>query len=436
MKRITVLLLACTLLLACVPTPTEEVVLNKTEGRLEAAIAETTPVPAYETEQVEKQPKSDEPQGTLRSALSAPEHCTDSAEGKVYGGELRITIDADVEVPNVSAVPVYTVRTKPFSPEEKKRIAKLLLGDGPYYERNRERTKKDRLKTSIDRLSLVLSEIDDRAYGEDYPYDEMRAANEAELQKSLERYMEMPEPGPMEPWTGSFQDAEICLANGENDWVKIQNGQIDFYDSLQSDWGAILFRIPHGEDDARAIQTAGASFEALAEDRFLPYGILSNTEMLGPERKNDAEQYLVGLARTYAGIPCYAYTSDHGSDTAMQAAGVPAYSEQMFPESISVNVRDGKVIALTWNAAMEVIKTENENVALLPFSEIVGLFKKTGFSNRFSGSGTRRGTECADRNADHANLFLLYARQETGRRRGRLSAARMGLHVRGGYARE
>ncbi len=399
MKKILVLFIAISILTACVPTPEEEVVLNKTEGRLEAAITETTPVPAYQTEEIALQPNgttqdapksTDEPQGTLRAALSAPEHYTDSVEGKVYGGMLQIEIDADIEIPNVSAVPVFSVQTKTFSPEEKEKIAKVLLGEGPYYERNRERTKKERLKANIDSLSLILSEIDGRAYGEDYPYDEMRAANEAELQKCLERYAEMPDSGPMEPWTGSFQDDEICLANSENYWVNIQKGQISYYDPLQSDWSAVLFCTPYGNEDAQAIQTASACFEALAKEQFISYGILSNVEMLGPERKNDTKQYLVALVRTYAGIPCYAYTSDHGSDTAMQAAGVPAYSEQIYPESIEINVRDGKVLSVSWSNVNEVIGTENENVILLPFSNILEVFKKQVFRTIYLDSESQK----------------------------------------------
>ena len=79
MKRLLVILLALALLLACVPTPTEEVVLNKTEGRLEAAITETTPVPTYGTEQGNEPAEPDSvptdaaPVETLKSMLGVPE---------------------------------------------------------------------------------------------------------------------------------------------------------------------------------------------------------------------------------------------------------------------------------------------------------------------------------------------------------------------------
>ena len=403
MKRILRILLPLMLFLACVPTPESEVVLNKTEGRLEAAITETAPVPAYVTEQIEAQlngteqnaPEKNDPQpieeptGTLRSSLGAPKHCTDSAEGKVYGGMLEIEIDADIEIPNVSAVPVFLIQIKAFTPEEKAKIAKVLLGEGPYYERNRERTKKERLKANIDRLALILSKIDARAYGEDYPYDEMRAVNNEELQKCLERYAEMPEPEPMEPWKGSFQDEDICLANSENYWIKIQSGQICYYDPLLSDWSVGALCIPrNNEEDHQAIETAGALFGDLTTEPYIPYGILRNSEMLGPERMNDKKQYLVELSRTYAGIPCYAYTTDHGSDTAMQSAGVDLYSERVFPESIEINVQDGKVITLDWSNAIEVINTENENVALLPFPEILEIFKRQIFRSIYLDSNS------------------------------------------------
>ena len=69
MKRMIVLLLSLSLLVGCVPTPEEEVVLNKTEGRLEAAIAETTPVPAYQTEQVELQTSGTETEAPAISTI-------------------------------------------------------------------------------------------------------------------------------------------------------------------------------------------------------------------------------------------------------------------------------------------------------------------------------------------------------------------------------
>ena len=211
MKRMLRILLPLMLFLACVPTPEEDAVVNKTEGKLEETITQMSPVSAYRTEDVQMQAA---PTGTLRSSVGAPEHCTEELENRVFGGVLQITVDADVEVPDVSAVPVFSAQIKAFSAEEKERIAKLLLGDGPYCERSQERMKKERLKASIDSLARILTEIGDRAYGEDYPYEEMRAANEAELQKCLERYAELPEPEPMEPWKGSFQDEDICLANG------------------------------------------------------------------------------------------------------------------------------------------------------------------------------------------------------------------------------
>ena len=63
----------------------------------------------------------------------------------------------------------------------------------------------------------------------------------------------------------------------------------------------------------------------------------------------------------------------------MQAAGVDLYSEPAFPETVEINVRGGKVISVCWNNVTEVTGTENENVALLPFSEIMRIFRKQIF---------------------------------------------------------
>lgn len=397
MKRIVILCLILTLLLACVPTPTEEVVLNKTEGRLEAAITETTPVPAYETEQVElqtgepetpqgsDQKPADEPRGTLRTAIGAPEHYTDAVENKVYGGTLTVQIDADVEIPNVSAVPVYTVRDRAFTPEEREHITKLLLGDGPYYNFNSALEEQMRVKRRIETLMKQLSDYNSRAYGEDYPYENYRKGIEMNLEYAQKHYAELPQPGSSQPWTGGFAAERVVVADARNRHVGISDTSIFFYDEFGSAPEPFGGHTPETAEQTEAMQMTEALFFDMTGEHFAATGVKGANEWLvkdhhiSPEQLSQ-EDYSVNMAHTVAGIPCYPYSAFHGSDTAQQAAGFSQdYDSPMIPEHCDVLVQNGKVAAIQWYNAFAVAGTENENVALLPFDDVLNVFRQQIF---------------------------------------------------------
>ena len=106
MKRTIAILTALLLLTACQPTPEADVVVNKTEGRLEELLVATPEA-------------SPAPEVKLKVRVNAPESVREDLSGHVYGGQLIVHIDAAVEVPEVSRVPVYTVRFRTFSAQEK-----------------------------------------------------------------------------------------------------------------------------------------------------------------------------------------------------------------------------------------------------------------------------------------------------------------------------
>ena len=404
MKRIIIFCLSLSLLLACVPTPEEEVVLNKAEGRLEAAITETTPVPAYETEQIPVQPggteptapqgsdpvPTDEPRGTLRTALGAPEHCTDSAEDKVVGGTLTVTVDADVEIPNVSKVPVYTAEIRTFTPEQCEKITKLLLGDGPYYNYNRELGDKAHWKRVIEEQTKLLDDFNNRVFGEDFPYDQYQFDTEFNLNQYLASYAEMPEPGPMQPWTGSFSGDKTVVANENNCYLAITTSSIFFYDETNSAPDPYGGHMPQTADEKEAAAVAESVMREISGGAFKAVGVSTYLDgfdrepflrewHLSPEQF-PADEYHIALIRNTAGIPCYSYSAFHGADTAMQAAGASVnFDEPVIPESAAVLVRNGKAVALTWYNAINVMETENENVGLISFDKAMEIFKKQIF---------------------------------------------------------
>lgn len=379
MKRITILILSLIFLIACVPTPEEDFVVNKAEGALEAAIAETTPVPVYRNEDAETPQKR-----MLGEALGAPEHVSERFSGTVFGGTLEVTVDAQTEIPDVSAVPVYTVRDRSFTAEEKAQIAKLLLGDAPYYERNRDKMKKDRLKRNIDALAAFLSALDEHAYGADFPYDERRQAAQDYWQDDLEQYSALPEPAPMEAWNGSFSDEPAVLADETNRGMRINSNQVLLYSPFGDAPEAIGGkRAPQNEAEQSAAQSALRVMEALDNGMYQAYGVFGENELFNTGWHGNVTlentAYTVCLAPLIAGIPCYPYAVDHGSDTALQAAGVTydeAYDALIRPATVQMLVEDGAVTALEWSDVFTVERTENENVALKPFDEILNIFRR------------------------------------------------------------
>lgn len=406
MKRIWLVLISLILFCACVPTPEQEIVFNKGDGTIEDVI-ESKPVtdyavqspsagaeqPAAEpeppTEEQPETPADEQPEAlaavTLADALGVPERCKDAFENKVYGGTLKVAIDADVEIPNVSKVPVYTVQVKSFSPEERERITKLLLGDGPYWNFNRELADRTMWKRTIEEQTRRLDELDSRAYGEDFDYEGMRFATESNLNQYLKSYAELPEPGSSEPWTGSFLSDKTVVSDEDNRCLAISRDEIFFYDEAHDAPTMFGGRAPENAEEERAVQAAEALYAEMTGAQFCATGITYDDDSFqkryGLARETDPhEAYSVTLVRTVDGIPCYRYSAFHGSDTALQSAGVSLdYDDPVHPEYASALVRDGKVVAFTWYNAFDVVKTENENIVLLPFERIMELFRQQIF---------------------------------------------------------
>jgi hypothetical protein len=403
MKRLLVILFALALLLACVPTPEQEAVFNKGDGTMEDVI-ESKPVTDYAVQSPSagaEQPAADEHSAehetpadeqpetptinTLSDALGAPERCTDTFEDKVYGGTLKVEINADLEIPNVSKVPVYTVQVKNFTPEEREHITKLLLGDGPYFNYNRALTDQIRAKCTIEEYTQEISNYDNRIYGEDFPYESYREGAEFNMEQHMKSYAELPEPGPSEPWTGSFTNERTIVSDGANRYLGIAGDCIYFYDETGTAPMPFDARAPENAKEEAAMRVAETLFSDMTDASFLASGITYKEELflkyynLSPE-KFPPKEYTVTLVRTVDGIPCYPYSAFHGSDTAKQSAGVSSdYDDPVRPEYASALVRDDKVTALTWYNAFDVVKTENENIALLPFERILELFEQQIF---------------------------------------------------------
>ncbi len=378
MKRIAILLLAVLLLVACVPTPEEEIVANKAEGRLEDLI-DTDAVEAYAPEDEAR---------SLRSLLGAPETISEELSSHVWGGTLHIDVDATVEIPDVSVFPVCLIGEKRMSAEQKERFVKSVLGDGPYYAFNRSIAERDDLKRSIERYQILIENIWSSPNGTQEEKQSWVNDMEAERNQFVRALQKLQVDETMHPWTGSFSDECVSVADYANDSMVIhptviasQRCGVDT-DSLASGQHSI-----RTSAEQQAAETALDWLSERFETSLVPMNISRIEDADGYDgRRYDQSHttYVIELLPAYNGIVCCPGYTNHGSDTAMQSAGYETdYTMALPRERVEIFLYDGEVVAFNWYAPMELLSTENENVTLLPFPKIMELFRSHVFLNYY-----------------------------------------------------
>ena len=112
MKRIIILCLICIFLLACVPTPEEEIVSRKDTNTMLESV-----------ETVE------EPQESIAAAVGAPKTLHVTKECNSSCMEISVSIDADVVLPDTNKIPMAHIRKGAFSEDFLRRVMHVLGKD-------------------------------------------------------------------------------------------------------------------------------------------------------------------------------------------------------------------------------------------------------------------------------------------------------------------
>lgn len=361
MKRIFALLLCLALLTACVPTPEEEFVVNKGDGKLEAMIGETTPAPSF-----------DGVQNSLADMLGAPQTVQDSFTVQIYGGTMDVVLDAAVEVPNVQTVPVYRASLGWDAMKDRREIVKAVLGD-EVQRLDTFRAALLRCEYEIQYYNAWLADLEAGKRRFEAPMtleDEKESVNQNLT--STWRMMEelRDQAGDPVPWDGSFE-AENGLLNLWHEPYLLLFFDRDGYRFVQfSDltlnvygWSA-AGRAPT-EADQPMIDAAKAMFSKFSDLPVEPFGIESGSR-----------SSVMVFAFERAGIPCLPLRYDHGDDVGYtEVMGDAQFSEGFGQEQISAGCEDGRIGSLIWENPLYVTGTENENVTLMPFDKILQIFK-------------------------------------------------------------
>ena len=380
MKRIRILLLVCLLLCACQPTPEAEVVVNKGEGALESAIhSDPAAYPAESNGRAGEE--------TLWDALGVPENESLEITGPVYGGTLHIEMDAALHLPEVTKVPVLLVNRRHPSAEEKQRMAETLTGRKVFF--GTDPLGNERFLNVMEQEKKTLAALESKPYGPDADYETLQAELTESIQRLLTYYTET-EPGKKEPWTGSWSDplVSIFTESGQHIWIETETKdtcsiQYDASDAMSDGSERVIDEKTARRLVEKALGVFGCSHYEITgirpADRYYRELFNSGTGV-------DDGSFTVSIRPVYEGIPIYEWNTYFGSDTAAQKAGL-SYSHPVVKERIMADVQNGRLASLTWIDPLEVLGVENENVTLLSFDEIMGIFQKQVYRNIYLDGG-------------------------------------------------
>lgn len=409
MKRLLVLLLSCALLLACVPTPEEEIIVNK--GNQGDMIEASRSDGAAET-------------ADLRAQYHIPERMTGSCTSA--DGVIQVTIDAEITVPE-GPLPIVRVYAAEFEQPTVTALWNDLVGDAVLYDQwENEETKAD-IEKELKQYNETLDRIQNGDLSENdsmYSIDELNKMI-AELQ---ERYPSAPDGHEKMIETGVLHKQYLPL--GDNKKAASQMGisarsegepWIQFHVNNDTDNTEML--INHEKDGWSGIGVRRAArfyynrnsdkidcFLALEcceyadlfpvkSDDPIPEAAAGNLSMMPSAAYAEVKRFLnaVGLADTYeisravvagdsmqADTPsaeygyCFELTRKIGGTTCNRAllstdasrTSADEYAPCWSYETFLIGLDDEGIYYVTWQAPFTVGDAINENAKLLDFSEI------------------------------------------------------------------
>ena len=375
-KKVMSCLLAAALLVACQPTPEEDVVVNKGDGTLEEAIAaEALPPARYEAPE------------TLRL--------------DPFGTEtFQVVVDAEVCVPDVERYPIVEVVLRTITTDwARDMMRKMANGEKVYTYQSEIAASKEQIEGEITLLQQQLANPD--AYLPAGADEQTRAAAEKEWRELLEAwetlYQEAPdtfEPREVDMSDAAFRTASEFRGAVESGkqretylsvtaWYGGPGGNVEYNNLVDVgmpfhfDMDSDLTDLNDVTISAEEAVQIGLDFLAqLGETDFAPALIVAgycdprSSENIKP-MEEWPQCYQIQFTRSVAGVPA-TYREEHydgiGADGGERYA--PAYPQ----ESIEMDIRDSGVTYMYWSTPSELGRTLNENVTLMPFEQVVERF--------------------------------------------------------------
>ena len=359
----------CLALTGCAENPTEDIVVNKNEGKLEQAI------------QGENKKDSD---------ASVPEKYTDQFQAD--GEKIEVSVDASVTGLEENK-PVVRVKPHVIMEEEAKQWADVLFEGATAYEPG------EKSKTEIeDRILQLKERISDQDklledYGSQEEADRIKKELEEEIKEYEKQYASASDADEKIPCTwefhpyGYYDDLPMPTSGDANYEGLDKTSQLIAQATVNGHQAMV--EVDNREESDYRLNTQWFLYEDEQEWVKEETGTLSKEEavkqadeiknQLGMENWKYAE-YKTSEAESIQNI-MVTYTPSYENITAFQGPLIDLKSEDLYAanyyySSLSIGFENGVLTSVELISPMDVVQIENENVETMDFEEIYQTFKK------------------------------------------------------------
>lgn len=366
---------------ACQPTPDKPVVVSKNDGKFEEALQENNT-----TEELVK--------------YTAPKRIEETQPGAK--DDTTIKFMADIEVPDLTTYPVYSVKRAFFTQEQVDNVLNVLLDGRKLYESTNQRSR-DEIQKSIDYYKVELGaskgnkQLTDAYQGilKDLMSEYEKAPVDLKLNEA-NRKLEFNKDDPQvlgaygkevyseDRQSMHFEWTDDALAKAKADGNQAVLGttfnsagkKMDFkaINSAQGFYSDVSAYIEYHPIDTgftasfssdEAIKRASEYIKEMKID-VTAIGVLVNNkwDSDGLNYTNEVEFYVVHFKRNVPGT----YQSNTQGAVGNQNEG--EYVPPVPQETIYIGICDEGIMSFDWSTPMEIVEMQSENASLLPFEQI------------------------------------------------------------------
>jgi hypothetical protein len=372
----------------CQPNPTVPPVVGK--GDLEKQIKDKTPAPSS----LDPQTSAD------AAATAAPQRVTRSLQD----GKLIVHVDADVELPAVSALPVVKVSPRKFTQADVDNIVKTLLQGRQAY-----KPKETMSKDDIQKQLVYMQALKSQASGQykenmDRKLDTVIASLQEQLKTAPDSVPLVPSDGKLATiisgdGSGSQELNVIAQLGGDTD------ANLYIYNSPTGRTSSVWFtNEPMGQSflgtqlsctgAPKGVRMAFDDAKALAEKTVSDLGAdlkLAETGVCGmrsgtgltPAGGENPEAWFFAFTREVNGVPTTFETDVGGNvpqeDIDRADRGEKEYIEPHTYERIVMAIADAGIVELQWQSPDTVMDTVSADAQTIPFDQAMETFGKQFF---------------------------------------------------------
>lgn len=307
----------------------------------------------------------------------------------------NIIIDAEVVAPEYETIPFVRLRPQNFTKEEFENFADILTGGAPLYQKFP--SDENIYWISKEEIELILPDLKMCATNKDLKPHILRHLNDS-IKRMEQGYKKALSKADEEPYSGELStiennssyitvtDLKAYLGKNQSAWIKMAksknktSSQMTFtngdygcgYNTIEPYVGIDADKIDMAYDEAlsMAMETVrkldGENTNFILTDSSIGYSIGFFRDFT---KENSPQSYLFRFSRAYNGVPVkrvgLLYTHAMGIN----------YSEQVKPESLSIQIDNDGFVSCMWTNKSEYIETIAHDTPLLEFDKIQEIFE-------------------------------------------------------------